>query len=73
MSFVETPSGTTALAPETKDSASGVPSTREISIAHSPDSDDAFMFYALATNKVRSRIALHSYALRHRDPEPEGA
>jgi 1,4-dihydroxy-6-naphthoate synthase len=27
--------------------------TREISIAHSPDSDDAFMFYALATNKVR--------------------
>ena len=53
MSFVETPSGTTALAPETKDSASRVPSTREISIAHSPDSDDAFMFYALATNKVR--------------------
>ncbi|MEY2411696.1 MAG: 1,4-dihydroxy-6-naphthoate synthase [Acidobacteriaceae bacterium] len=28
--------------------------TREISIAHSPDSDDAFMFYALATNKVRA-------------------
>lgn len=27
---------------------------REISIAHSPDSDDAFMFYGLATNKVRS-------------------
>ncbi len=27
--------------------------TREISIAHSPDSDDAFMFYGLATNKVR--------------------
>jgi 1,4-dihydroxy-6-naphthoate synthase len=26
---------------------------REITIAHSPDSDDAFMFYALATNKVR--------------------
>jgi 5,8-dihydroxy-2-naphthoate synthase len=26
---------------------------REISIAHSPDSDDAFMFYALATNKIR--------------------
>ncbi|HEX4022998.1 MAG TPA: MqnA/MqnD/SBP family protein [Acidobacteriaceae bacterium] len=25
---------------------------REISIAHSPDSDDAFMFYALATDKV---------------------
>src|ERR1700748_940890 len=27
--------------------------THEISIAHSPDSDDAFMFYGLATNKVR--------------------
>lgn len=29
------------------------PAVREISIAHSPDSDDAFMFYGLATNKVR--------------------
>jgi 1,4-dihydroxy-6-naphthoate synthase len=27
--------------------------TVNISIAHSPDSDDAFMFYGLATNKVR--------------------
>src|SRR5215475_12471176 len=27
--------------------------TREVTIAHSPDSDDAFMFYGLATNKVR--------------------
>ena len=27
---------------------------REISVAHSPDSDDAFMFYALATNKLRT-------------------
>jgi len=27
---------------------------REISVAHSPDSDDAFMFYALATNKIRT-------------------
>src|SRR5437773_2950084 len=27
--------------------------TREITIAHSPDSDDAFMFYGLATNKVQ--------------------
>jgi 1,4-dihydroxy-6-naphthoate synthase len=26
---------------------------REIKIAHSPDSDDAFMFYGLATNKVQ--------------------
>jgi 1,4-dihydroxy-6-naphthoate synthase len=28
-------------------------STREVTIAHSPDSDDAFMFYGLATNKVQ--------------------
>jgi len=27
---------------------------REISVAHSPDSDDAFMFYGLATHKVRT-------------------
>jgi len=26
---------------------------KEIQIAHSPDSDDAFMFYGLATNKIR--------------------
>jgi len=38
----------------TKSSGSAVSSSvREISIAHSPDSDDAFMFYGLATNKVR--------------------
>ena len=29
------------------------PKTEEIRLAHSPDSDDAFMFYALATGKVR--------------------
>ena len=28
--------------------------TTEIKLAHSPDSDDAFMFYALATNRVRT-------------------
>ena len=35
--------------------SSGVtaPALIDISIAHSPDSDDAFMFYGLATNKVR--------------------
>jgi 1,4-dihydroxy-6-naphthoate synthase len=27
---------------------------RTITVAHSPDSDDAFMFYGLATNKVRT-------------------
>jgi 5,8-dihydroxy-2-naphthoate synthase len=27
--------------------------TMEVTLAHSPDSDDAFMFYALATNRVK--------------------
>jgi 1,4-dihydroxy-6-naphthoate synthase len=36
-------------------------STLEIVCAHSPDSDDAFMFYGLATKKVRSR----SLTFRH--------
>jgi 1,4-dihydroxy-6-naphthoate synthase len=39
------------------DTASTAPVTptlvQEISVAHSPDSDDAFMFYGLATNKIR--------------------
>jgi 5,8-dihydroxy-2-naphthoate synthase len=26
---------------------------REVTVAHSPDSDDAFMFYGMATNKIR--------------------
>jgi 1,4-dihydroxy-6-naphthoate synthase len=42
--------------PEPANSATGtfaVAGIRDISIAHSPDSDDAFMFYGLATNKVR--------------------
>jgi 1,4-dihydroxy-6-naphthoate synthase len=33
--------------------AKQVETITDISIAHSPDSDDAFMFYGLATNKVR--------------------
>ena len=38
----------------TPNSAVATPAeTIDISIAHSPDSDDAFMFYGLATNKVR--------------------
>lgn len=35
-------------------SSSVLTQVREISVAHSPDSDDAFMFYGLATNKVRT-------------------
>src|SRR5258707_7935767 len=38
---------------ELKSPGNTSPQVREISIAHSPDSDDAFMFYALATHKVR--------------------
>src|SRR3981081_2864595 len=34
-------------------SHSATAGVREITVAHSPDSDDAFMFYGLATNKVR--------------------
>ena len=37
---------------------------REITIAHSPDSDDAFMFYGLATNKVRVAGLKFTHALR---------
>ena len=33
--------------------SSAASKVREIKVAHSPDSDDAFMFYAMATNKVR--------------------
>ena len=36
-----------------KASQAASPTVKEISIAHSPDSDDAFMFYGLATNKIR--------------------
>jgi 1,4-dihydroxy-6-naphthoate synthase len=34
--------------------ASSSSQLREITVAHSPDSDDAFMFYGLATSKVRT-------------------
>ncbi len=36
---------------------------REVTIAHSPDSDDAFMFYAMATNKVRVKGLKFSHTL----------
>jgi 1,4-dihydroxy-6-naphthoate synthase len=38
-----------------------------ISIAHSPDSDDAFMFYGLATNKVR--VPGYKFTHTHTDIE----
>ncbi len=39
--------------PELSTSLATSGQVREITVAHSPDSDDAFMFYGLATNKVR--------------------
>ena len=40
------------------------PSTAaEIVCAHSPDSDDAYMFYALATKKIRSRVVTFRHVL----------
>jgi 1,4-dihydroxy-6-naphthoate synthase len=37
--------------------------TLEIKLAHSPDSDDAFMFYALATNRVKAPGLKFSHVL----------
>jgi 5,8-dihydroxy-2-naphthoate synthase len=36
----------------------------EITCAHSPDSDDAFMFYGLATQKVRSSLVRFRHVLK---------
>ncbi|MCP5112978.1 MAG: ABC transporter substrate-binding protein [bacterium] len=36
---------------------------RDIGCAHSPDSDDAFMFYALATRKIRSPLVAFRHVL----------
>lgn len=38
--------------------------TRTISVAHSPDSDDAFMFYALATNKLDTSDIQFTHVLK---------
>jgi 1,4-dihydroxy-6-naphthoate synthase len=35
----------------------------QLKLAHSPDSDDAFMFYALATGKIRSRSLTLTHVL----------
>ena len=37
---------------------------KTISLAHSPDSDDAFMFYALATNKIDTRDIEFKHSLQ---------
>jgi 1,4-dihydroxy-6-naphthoate synthase len=38
-------------------------SSSEIVCAHSPDSDDAYMFYALATRKIRSKLVTFKHVL----------
>lgn len=40
------------------------PEPRKISVAHSPDSDDAFMFYGLATNKLDTGSISFSHVLK---------
>jgi 1,4-dihydroxy-6-naphthoate synthase len=39
------------------------PEMQELVCAHSPDSDDAFMFYGLATKKIRSRLVTFRHVL----------
>lgn len=46
------------------ESASTTPETRTISVAHSPDSDDAFMFYGLATNKLETEGLKFEHTLK---------
>jgi 1,4-dihydroxy-6-naphthoate synthase len=40
------------------------PDARRITVAHSPDSDDAFMFYGLATNKIDTRSIVFTHQLK---------
>ena len=40
------------------------PEPRVITVAHSPDSDDAFMFYGLATNKLETEGLKFEHTLR---------
>lgn len=40
------------------------PATRTITVAHSPDSDDAFMFYGLATNKLETEGLKFEHTLK---------
>lgn len=43
---------------------SAITETRTITVAHSPDSDDAFMFYGLATNKLDTGALTFTHVLR---------
>lgn len=44
--------------------AETTPEVRTISVAHSPDSDDAFMFYGLATNKLETEGLKFEHTLK---------
>src|SRR5215471_9272272 len=44
----------TAVSDTGRHSENSTSEVHEITVAHSPDSDDAFMFYALATHKIRT-------------------
>lgn len=44
--------------------AGAQPGTRTITVAHSPDSDDAFMFYGLATNKLETEGIKFEHTLK---------
>jgi 1,4-dihydroxy-6-naphthoate synthase len=44
--------------------AEQTPGIRTISVAHSPDSDDAFMFYGLATNKLETEGLKFQHTLK---------
>jgi 1,4-dihydroxy-6-naphthoate synthase len=43
---------------------SALTETRTITVAHSPDSDDAFMFYGLATNKLDTGALTFTHVLK---------
>src|SRR6478736_7239936 len=44
--------------------AEQTPGVRTITVAHSPDSDDAFMFYGLATNKLETEGLKFQHTLK---------
>src|SRR5918995_6211717 len=44
--------------------AEASPEVRTITVAHSPDSDDAFMFYGLATNKLETQGLKFEHTLK---------
>lgn len=44
--------------------AEATPEIRTITVAHSPDSDDAFMFYGLATNKLETEGLKFDHTLK---------